>query len=66
MYSIITALSADRIKEWHEQAATERLVLQARRTRRAAAAEARARRRSGSTRWARRSTAGVPAQRVPA
>ena len=66
MYSIITALSADRIREWHEQAETDRLVLQARRSRRAAAAEARAQRRSGSTRWARRSAARVPAQRVPA
>lgn len=66
MYSIITALSADRIREWQEQAATDRLVLQARRSRRAAAAEARAQRRPGSTRWARRSAAGVPAQRVPA
>jgi hypothetical protein len=60
MYSIIAALGADRIQEWHEQADRDRLVIQARRARREAA---RADRRTGS-RWARR-PAAVPPQPVP-
>ena len=62
MYSIITALGAERIREWHEQAARDRLVNEARRASRAAAAEARLRRGPGSTRRARH----APAQRVAA
>jgi hypothetical protein len=62
MYSIITALGAERIREWHEQADRDRLVTEARRASRAAAAEARVRRGPGSARWTRH----APAQRVPA
>ena len=62
MYSIITALGAERIREWHEQAARDQLIAEARRAGRAAAAEARVRRGHRSTRWARH----TPAQRVPA
>ncbi len=62
MYTIITALGAERIREWHEQAARDQLVTEARRASRAAAAEARARRGHRSARWARH----APAQRVPA
>jgi hypothetical protein len=61
MYSIITALGAERIREWHEQAARDQLVTEARRASRAAAAEARVRRGHRSARWARH----TPAQRVP-
>jgi len=64
MYSIITAAGADRIREWREQAARDRLIIEARRARRAAAAEARLRRRPA--RWARRTAAGqVPADATP-
>jgi hypothetical protein len=63
MYPIMmTALGADRIREWHEQAARDRLVIQSRRARR----EALRRGRLGSRRWGRRATAAAPAQRVPA
>jgi hypothetical protein len=62
MYSIITALGAERIREWHEQAARDQLITEARRASRAAAAEARVRRGARSTRWTRR----VPAQRAAA
>jgi hypothetical protein len=34
--TIIQALGAERIREWHEQAATDRLLKEARRARRAA------------------------------
>jgi hypothetical protein len=63
MYTnMITAVSAARLREWHEQAARDRLVIQARRARReAAAAEAGQRRRLWSTWWTRRTA--VP--RVP-
>ena len=62
----ISTVSADRIREWHEQAATDRLVIQARRARReAAAAETGLRRRPWPKWWARRGRA-VAAQRVPA
>ena len=67
MYSIIAAAGADRIREWHEQAARDRLVIQARRARReAAAGEAGPRRRPWSKWWTRRAAAAVAAQRVPA
>jgi hypothetical protein len=67
MYSITTAIGADRIRQWHEQAATDRLVIEARQARReAAAAEAGPRRRPWSTWRARRAAAAVTAQRVPA
>jgi hypothetical protein len=66
MYSIITAVSTDRIREWQEQAAVDRLVSEARRARRAAAAEARLRRRAGSARWTRRPAAErAPADATP-
>jgi hypothetical protein len=68
MYSIITAVGADRIREWHEQAATDRLVIEARRASRKAA-HAGPRRRTGaagSRWWTRRRAAAVPAQRIPA
>jgi len=71
MYSINTAVGAERIREWHEQAARDRLVIEARRARREAA-QARPRRRGGTAGtagprwWARRPAPGVPAQRVPA
>jgi hypothetical protein len=68
MYSIITAVGADRMREWHEQAATDRLVIEARRASREAA-QAGPRRRAGtagSRWWARRRAAAVPAQRAPA
>jgi hypothetical protein len=63
----ITTVSADRIREWHEQAARDRLVIQARRARReAAAAEAGLWRRPWSMWWTRRAAAPVAAQGVPA
>jgi hypothetical protein len=65
MYPItIAAIGAIRIQEWHEQAARDRLVIQARQARReAAAAQAGPRRRS----WrARRAAAAVAAQPAPA
>jgi hypothetical protein len=71
MYSIITAVGAERIREWHERAATDRLVIEARRASREAA-QAGPRRWSrtagpaGSRWWTRRRAAAVPAQRVPA
>jgi hypothetical protein len=68
MYSIITAAGADRMREWHEQAARDRLVIEARRGRREAA-QAGPRRRAGaagSRWWTRRRAAAPPAQRVPA
>jgi hypothetical protein len=69
MYPItMTDIDTDRIREWHEQAARDRLVIQARRARReAAAAEAGQRRRRPWSRWwIRREAAAVAAQRVPA
>jgi hypothetical protein len=64
--SMITTVSAARLREWHEQAARDRLVIQARRARReAAAAEAGLRRRPWPTWWTRRAAA-MTAQRVPA
>ena len=64
--SMITDISADRLREWREQAARDRLVIQARRARReAAAAEAGPRRRPWPKWWTRRAAA-TPAQRVPA
>jgi len=71
MYSIITAVGADRIREWHEQAATDQLVIEARRASREAAQagprrRARAARAGGSRWWTRRRAAAGPAQRVPA
>ena len=66
MYSIITALGAERIREWHEQAARDQLVTEARRASRAAAAEARARHGHRSTRWTRRTAVElVPADATP-
>ncbi len=53
--TIIQALGAERIREWHEQAATDRLLAEARRARRA---ERRTARRDGPLR--------VPAQRIAA
>jgi hypothetical protein len=53
--SMITTVSADRLREWREQADRDRLVIQARRARReAAAAEAGLRRRPWSKWWTRR------------
>jgi hypothetical protein len=66
MYAITIALGADRIRDWHEQAARDRLVIQARRARREAAVEAGLRSRPWSTWRTRRSAAAVTAQRVPA
>jgi hypothetical protein len=63
----ITTVSAGRIREWHEQAAADRLVNQARRARReAAAGKAGLRRRPWSKWWTRPAAAAVAAQRVPA
>jgi hypothetical protein len=62
-----TAMSDDRLREWREQAARDRLVIQARRARReAAAAEAGLRRRPWPRWWTRRAAAAVAAQRLPA
>jgi hypothetical protein len=64
--NMITALGASRMQDWHEEAARDRLVKQARQARRAAApAAAGLRHRLGFRWWARRA-AVVPAQRVPA
>ena len=60
--TMITAVSADRLREWREQAARERLVIQARRARREAAAAEAGRRRPRSRWWTRRTAV----QRVPA
>ena len=66
MYSSLsTAANAGRLRELRDQAARDRLVIQARQARReAAAAEASLRRRPRSRWWARR-TAAMTAQRVP-
>jgi hypothetical protein len=65
-----TAVNAGRIREFREQAARDRLVIQARQARRArreaAAAEAGLRRRPWSRWWSRRTAAAVTAQRIPA
>jgi hypothetical protein len=60
--NLIQTLGAERIREWHEEAARDRLMKEARRARRAARQEAAGRPGSGS-RWpARRiaATAEVP------
>jgi hypothetical protein len=65
--SMSTAMNDDRIREFREQAATDRLVLQARRARREAAAAEDSLRRRLWSRWrARRTAAAMTAQRVPA
>jgi hypothetical protein len=68
--SLSTAVNAERIREFREQAATDRLVLQARQARRArreaAVAQASLRRRPWPRWWARRAAAAMTAQRVPA
>jgi hypothetical protein len=65
--SLSIAVSDDRLREWREQAARDRLVIQARRARReAAAAEASLPRRRGSRWRTRRKAAVMTAQRVPA
>jgi hypothetical protein len=65
--TLSTAVNADRIREFREQAATDRLVLQARRARReAAAAEAILRRRLWPRLRVRRMAAAMTAQPVPA
>jgi hypothetical protein len=65
--SMITAMSAGRLRELREQAARERLVIQARRARReAAAAGATRRRRPWPRWWTRRTAAAMTVQRVPA
>jgi hypothetical protein len=65
--NMITTVSADRLREWREQAARDRLVIQARRARReAAAAEAGPRRRPWSKWWTRRTAVElVPADATP-
>jgi hypothetical protein len=65
--STITYVSAARIQEWREQAATDRLVIQARRARReAAAAQPRLRRRPWSKWWTGRTAVQlVPADATP-
>jgi hypothetical protein len=60
--TMMTALGAERIREWHEQADRDRLVIVSRRARREALRQG----RLGSSWWARRATAAVAAQRVPA
>jgi hypothetical protein len=63
----ITAVNVGRIREFREQAGRDRLVLQARRARReAAAAEASLRPRLWSRWRARRAAAAMTAQPVPA
>jgi hypothetical protein len=65
--SVSTAVNADRVRGFRGQAATDRLVLQARRARReAAAAEAGLRPRLWSRWRARRMAAAMTAQPVPA
>jgi hypothetical protein len=63
--SMITTVSADRLREWREQAARDRLVIQARRARREAAG-ADLRRRPWSKWWSGRATAAVAARPAPA
>ena len=67
MYSSMsTAMSDDRLREFREQPATDRLVLQARRARREAAATQASLRRRLWSRWrARRTAAAMTAQWVP-
>ena len=67
MYSSMsTAMCDDRIHEFREQAATDWLVLQARRARREAGAAQASLRRRPWPRWrARRTAAAMTAQRVP-
>jgi hypothetical protein len=64
--SLNIAVNAVRLRESREQAARDRLVIQARRARReAAAAEGSLRRRPWSRRRARRTAAAMTARRVP-
>jgi hypothetical protein len=65
--TMITTLSADRLREWREQTARDQLVIQARRARReAAAAEASPLRRPWSKWWTRRTAVQqVPADATP-
>jgi hypothetical protein len=66
--SLITTVSADRVREWREQAATDRLVIQARRARRARrqAAVREADRRPWSKWWTRRTVTQLsPADATP-
>jgi hypothetical protein len=60
----MTSVSAAQIQEWRDQAAIDRLVIQARRARREAAAQAGLRRRPWSRWWTRRADAAVVAERV--
>jgi hypothetical protein len=65
--SMSTAMSDDRLREFREQAAANRLVLQARRARREAApAQASPRHRPWPRWWTRRTAAAMTARRVPA
>jgi len=65
--SMSIAVSEDRVREWREQAARDRLVLQARRARREAAAAGASLRRRPWSRWrARRTAAAMTGWRVPA
>ncbi len=66
MYPIIQAVGEARVREMREQAARDRLIRTSRRARREAAAGAGLRRRPGFRWWARRTTAAVAAQRIPA
>jgi len=65
--SLIMTVSADRLREWREQAARDQLVLQARRARRqAVVAGAGLRRRPWSKWWTRRTaTQLIPADATP-
>jgi hypothetical protein len=65
--SLSTAMSDDRRREWREQAARDRLVIQALRARRETTAPAAGRRRPRWPRWwARRTAAARTAQRITA
>jgi hypothetical protein len=65
--SLITTVSADRLREWREQAARDQLVLQARRARRQAAAHQAAPQRRPWPKWWTRRTAVqlIPADPTP-
>jgi hypothetical protein len=66
--TMVQAVGADRIREWHEQAARDRLVSQARRARREAAPAAGLPRLRLGSRWParRRAAAAVPDEQAAA
>jgi hypothetical protein len=62
--TMIGALGADRMREWHERAARDRLVSRMRRPRREAARVTAGPSRLPGLRWSGRAAGAVPARRA--